>query len=310
MNANVHLKIDVTGSHFAVYVNGATTPATTLDVDEFQTGKIALYSFSGQSFSNVRLFKSLFQPADANAPANEDSLTFQKVILNGGDGNDLLVARGDNSVLNDTSGDNSFEIGVDHGYEVSGAGTDALRVVGDDFDNDIVLKQSGDLINITGDVVAAITGVGNLRVEGRGGKDHLDASEMDAPTLLDGGIGADTVIGGTSVETQSYHDELPKQVMGHGGPFAPGQTGYADVDGDGKVDMIFQGVDNRFWLSLSTGDGFAPAQLVMGHGGPFAPGLTGYADVNAMAKADMIFQGVDTRFWLSLSTATASPRSW
>lgn len=72
-------------------------------------------------------------------------MTIQKGILNGGDGNDLLVARGDNSVLNDTSGDNSFEIGVGHGYGV----TDALRVVGDDFDNDIVLKQSGDLINIT-----------------------------------------------------------------------------------------------------------------------------------------------------------------
>lgn len=49
VNANVHLKIDARGSHFAVCVNGATTPATTPDVDEFQIGKIALYSFSGQS---------------------------------------------------------------------------------------------------------------------------------------------------------------------------------------------------------------------------------------------------------------------
>jgi hypothetical protein len=76
----------------------------------------------------------------------------------------------------------------------------------------------------------------------------------------------------------------PQLVMIHGGAFTPPQTGYADVNGDGKADMLFQGTDNRFWLSLSTGTGFSTPRLVMRHGGPFAPGQTGYADVNGDHK--------------------------
>lgn len=102
-------------------------------------------------------------------------------------------------------------------------------------------------------------------------------------------------------------------VMQHGGPFAPGQTGYGDVNGDGKADMIFQGADNRFWLSLSTGTGFGTpqsAEMVMQHGGPFAPGQTGYGDVNGDGKVDMIFQGTDNHFWLSTGVnALQSARS-
>ena len=103
----------------------------------------------------------------------------------------------------------------------------------------------------------------------------------------------------------------PQLVHQHGGPFAPGQTGYADVNGDGKADMIFQGTDNTFWLSFSTGAGFATPRAVLKHGGPFAPGQTGYADVNGDGKADMIFQGTDNTFWLSLSTGVgfATPRA-
>jgi FG-GAP-like repeat len=73
-----------------------------------------------------------------------------------------------------------------------------------------------------------------------------------------------------------------------------------DVNGDGKADLLFQGVDNRFWLSLSTGNGFADPKFVLEHYGPFEPRGTHYADVNGDGMADIIYQTVDNVFWLCL----------
>lgn len=81
-------------------------------------------------------------------------------------------------------------------------------------------------------------------------------------------------------------------------------TFFARFDADKRSDLLFQGLDNRFWLSLSTGSGFSGPQLALTHGGPFNPGGTHIADVNGDGKADIIFQGVDNRFWLSLSTGS------
>jgi len=41
--------------------------------------------------------------------------------------------------------------------------------------------------------------------------------------------------------------------MQHGGTFTSGQAHYADVNGDGLPDLIFQGNDNRFYVSLKSG---------------------------------------------------------
>jgi len=93
---------------------------------------------------------------------------------------------------------------------------------------------------------------------------------------------------------QSVQAQLPTEMAAVG-------TFYADIDGDRKADIIFQGIDNQFWLSLSTGEGFAAAQSVLKHGGPFNAAGTHIADVNGDGKADIIFQGIDNQFWLSLS---------
>jgi hypothetical protein len=49
--------------------------------------------------------------------------------------------------------------------------------------------------------------------------------------------------------------------MDHGGSFVQGQAQYADLNADGKADLIFQGNDNNFWISFSTGSGFTIPQL-------------------------------------------------
>ena len=98
----------------------------------------------------------------------------------------------------------------------------------------------------------------------------------------------------------------------HGGTFVPGQARYADLNADGKADLILQGWDNTFWVSLSTGTGFTLPALWMDHGGSFVQGQAQYADVNNDGKADLIFRGMNYTFWVNLSTGNsfASPQLW
>jgi hypothetical protein len=97
----------------------------------------------------------------------------------------------------------------------------------------------------------------------------------------------------------------------HGGAYDPGQTQYADVNGDGKADLIFQTMDNYFYVSLSTGSGFITS-IWMQHGGGYVAGQAQYADLNGDGKADLIFQSNDNQFYVSLSTGSgfSAPVVW
>ena len=105
----------------------------------------------------------------------------------------------------------------------------------------------------------------------------------------------------------------PEEWFQHGGGFIAGQAQYADINGDGKADLIFQGLDNKFWVSVSTGTGFSSTTEWFQHGGPgFMAGEAQYADINGDGNADLIYQGVDNRFWVSVSTGTgfSSTTEW
>jgi len=45
----------------------------------------------------------------------------------------------------------------------------------------------------------------------------------------------------------------PTPWIKHGGSFQAGEAQYADLNGDGRTDLIMQGLDNTFYVSLSTG---------------------------------------------------------
>jgi hypothetical protein len=98
----------------------------------------------------------------------------------------------------------------------------------------------------------------------------------------------------------------------HGGESVPGQAQYADLNGDGRTDLIYQGMDNKFWVSFSTGTGFTPPAMWVQHGGSFIAGQAQYGDLNGDGKADLIYQGTDNKFWVSLSTGTGftPPAMW
>ena len=98
----------------------------------------------------------------------------------------------------------------------------------------------------------------------------------------------------------------------HGGGFVAGEAQYADLNGDGKRDLIMQGLDNTFYVSLSTGTGFTTPTPWIKHGGGFVAGEAQYADLNGDGKADLIMQGLDNTFYVSLSTGTGftTPAPW
>ncbi len=104
----------------------------------------------------------------------------------------------------------------------------------------------------------------------------------------------------------------PAMWVQHGGESVPGQAQYADLNGDGRTDLIYQGTDNKFWVSFSTGTGFTPPAMWVQHGGSFIAGQAQYGDLNGDGKADLIYQGMDNKFWVSLSTGTGftPPAMW
>ena len=79
---------------------------------------------------------------------------------------------------------------------------------------------------------------------------------------------------------------------------------YADVDGDGKKDMIYHGIDNRFWISKSNGTKFGGAYFANQHGGAFDTTKVQYADIDGDGKDDMFYQGDDNRIWVAKSNGT------
>jgi hypothetical protein len=58
--SNIHLKIEVVGDNYSVFLNNDLTPITTLTTSLFSSGKVALYDFSGlQTFDNVKVYSDV-----------------------------------------------------------------------------------------------------------------------------------------------------------------------------------------------------------------------------------------------------------
>ena len=81
-----------------------------------------------------------------------------------------------------------------------------------------------------------------------------------------------------------------------------GAVHLADITGNRRAGLIFQGVDNQFWISLADGaGGLGTLVQSIKHGGPFVSGQVHLADITGNGRADLIFQGVDNRMWVSLA---------
>lgn len=49
----IHLRVEVAGNTYSAFLNGSTNPVTTLTSATYGSGRIALYDFSSQTFSNA-----------------------------------------------------------------------------------------------------------------------------------------------------------------------------------------------------------------------------------------------------------------
>lgn len=103
----------------------------------------------------------------------------------------------------------------------------------------------------------------------------------------------------TAKEDGNY--DWPRVVAETAGSFLQGQAQYADVNGDGKQDLIFQTLENHFSLYPGTAAGLSAPRPAFQHGGTFEAGKTFYPDINGDGKADLVVIGSDNRMWLSIS---------
>lgn len=102
-----HVRVVVQGDNYAAYVNGSTTPATTLTTSAFSEGRVALYSFSNQSFDNINISSAVREPGQSGRTVFLDQ--------NGNGRRD--------------TGESSATTDADGGYSFAGLAPGAYRVV-------------------------------------------------------------------------------------------------------------------------------------------------------------------------------------
>lgn len=81
---DIHIRVVVSGDTYQAFVNGSSTPATTLTTSAYTTGQTGLYDFASpaQRFDNVVVIELADCPGDLNGDGAIDSLDLN-VILGG-----------------------------------------------------------------------------------------------------------------------------------------------------------------------------------------------------------------------------------
>jgi len=231
-------------------------------------------------------------------------------VLTGNAGDDALTGGSSNFALYGYAGNDVLTPGDGNNALYGGAG----------FDEAILLLSHG---GFTSNTFNPQTGAGTLSGSGRSevvsGIEAIAFTELQHGGPFDpaaaqfadvnGDGRADLIYQGfdnqfwLATATGNGLSAITAPVTAHGGGFVAGEAQYADVTGDGRADLIYQGLDNRFWLATATGNGFAAIDSpVVTHGGGFVPGEAQYADVTGDGRADLIYQGFDNRFWLATAT--------
>ena len=51
--SDIHLRIEITGNTYSVYLNGVPNPVTTFISPHHSSGRVGLYDYSAQTFDNI-----------------------------------------------------------------------------------------------------------------------------------------------------------------------------------------------------------------------------------------------------------------
>ncbi|HYF16080.1 MAG TPA: hypothetical protein VD971_13505 [Phycisphaerales bacterium] len=87
--SDIHVRVTAVGATYSVYLNGNTTPATTLTLPQPRTGLVGLYDYAtpGHSYDNVVLTDTMCDSIDFNGdglfPDNQDIEDFFSVFGGG-----------------------------------------------------------------------------------------------------------------------------------------------------------------------------------------------------------------------------------
>ncbi|MDC1183973.1 FG-GAP-like repeat-containing protein [Gammaproteobacteria bacterium] len=250
-----------------------------------------------------------------NSDANTITGNSAANTLTGGAGNDTLTGGAGNDTLTGGAGDDTLTGGTGNDVIIGGAGTNsAVGGAGDDF---VLINGShGSAQTISSSSVAhSTTSVSLSGIEGKAFLDVNLSGSFQAGALNFADISGDGLV--DIIMETSDHDFYFSSGTGsgasgglgtasvglqHGGPsgFTENQVQFTDMNGDGKYDSVYQGIDNRFWVNYGQDVGFSGASLVAEHGGGFNTAQVQYADTNGDSKSDLIFQGTDNRFWVQL----------
>jgi hypothetical protein len=212
--------------------------------------------------------------------------------LTGGAGNDILVSGGGSDFLSGGSGDDFALLSMAHRSATSVSSTrvtdSSQTVTMDSVEGKAFLD-----VELSGSFQSGALNCVDTTGDGR--VDIIMETDSHQFYFASGSGSGST--GGLSTASVG---------LTHGGAsgFIENQVQFYDVNGDGRYDSIFQGLDNRFWANFGTDSGFSGATLVGQHGGAFNTAQVQYADTNGDSKIDMIFQGTDNRFWVSTGEAS------
>ncbi len=164
------------------------------------------------------------------------------VIFVGGSGTNNFTASGGTNQLIGGSGSNNFTIGPSNSTVLGGSGANALTIQCDNNGDTVHLAQSRSTITTRGSVVGTATNMNSVSLIGGTGNDVLDASGMIMGVTIDGGGGADTIIGGQGNDRFTYRNGGNTYDGGGGtsnvlvfNPGMPGDT--VQFDGTNIVDI-------------------------------------------------------------------------
>ena len=77
---------------------------------------------------------------------------------------------------------------------------------------------------------------------------------------------------------------------------------YFDMNGDSKVDMVYQGAGNEFWYYQSNGSTFEAGQQIADFEGSFQEGSSGLGDINGDGRGDLFYQDSNNDFYIALNS--------
>ena len=189
------------------------------------------------------------------------------VVIKGGSGNDRIIGSFADDFIDAAAGNDTVSGGLGDDKIQGGAGTDLLIESGD---VDFVLTNT----TLDGGLgTDSLLTIENVSLTGGEGDNTIDASEFTkgAVTLI-GGLGNDTLSGGTSNDAISGQDGDDELSGGKGNDTLLGGFGSDALNGDAGNDLLIGGFDDD---TLNGGDG---RDTAVGGQGATARGGNGVAD--------------------------------